>query len=260
MIKVHSSVVGQREIQQLLDFFAEHDEWIDDRGDVVSKNFNWKTLPEHIVITIVAILNKSVGNFDMHPEDAILFYDSKLSFRLHVDAKNYKSPRIGKNVLIPLYTDGPCTTIVFDNHWHNGSTRFNKTQQSVFEYKLLNYNNEFVTVPDIRIVRDNFVNTGKCDYNVTLEQLNHIIEMRKHNSDTSTSDYSQVVNYKPDSTFDAALHEQYLKHVPIINLHGLTMFPPIYWRPGDVIEFDRSHLHSAGYGHTRKIGITIFLD
>ena len=78
--------------------------------------------------------------------------------------------------------------------------------------------------------------------------------------DGFVTDYRLIENYNPNMEFDAETHEKYLKHIPIENLHGLTVNSIVEWQVGSVITFDRSQIHCAGYGHTRKIGITFFVS
>ena len=77
-------------------------------------------------------------------------------------------------------------------------------------------------------------------------------------ADQFTTDYTLIENYRPDLQFDAAIHKKYLKHLPIENLHGLTIDSIVPWEVGSVITFDRTQIHCAGFGHKRKMGITFF--
>ena len=86
---------------------------------------------------------------------------------------------------------------------------------------------------------------------------------KKHNGDKPdrrTTDYTDIEGYDPNLKFDEKIHAQYCKHIPIENLHGLTVDRIVEWKVGDVIAFDRQHLHCAGSGHSKKMGISVFTN
>jgi hypothetical protein len=173
-------------------------------------------------------------------------------------------------VLFPLWLDGPGATVVFDNHWLGPSTRFSRTDISPFRYNLPNKDGKFIEVDDIRILVEQCKTTPEVinDFNVTNEfiaELEKLILIRSNQAgiqkaDTRTSDYSNITNFKPDAKFDPDIHQKYLSHIPIENLHGLTVESIAEWNPGDAIVFDRTQLHCAASGHNRKIGISVFTD
>ena len=78
--------------------------------------------------------------------------------------------------------------------------------------------------------------------------------------DGRTYDYTDVENYDPEAEFDPKLHEQYLSHIGIETLHGLTIETAAKWVPGDCIRFSRRQLHAAGSGHSEKVGVTVFVQ
>ena len=82
-----------------------------------------------------------------------------------------------------------------------------------------------------------------CEHDRTLENI---------------SDYTNIVNYKPDTLFNPEIKAKYLPHVAIENLHGLTIDKIVPWQLGEVYTFDRTQLHSAGATHNYKKWLTLF--
>ena len=67
---------------------------------------------------------------------------------------------------------------------------------------------------------------------------------------------------KPGETkkFDPEIHKKYLAHEDINNLKGLEVEFIFDWSPGDMLIFDRSHLHAASSNIKNfKTGIATFL-
>ena len=66
---------------------------------------------------------------------------------------------------------------------------------------------------------------------------------------------------KPGETkkFDSEIHKKYLVHENIENLKGLEVEFIFDWSPGDMLIFDRSHLHAASSNiNNFKTGIATF--
>jgi hypothetical protein len=70
--------------------------------------------------------------------------------------------------------------------------------------------------------------------------------------------FDNVTNYQADKQFDPKVHQELLAHIPIENLHGLTLKQVIEWKIGDCFVADSQQLHSGGLGQKRKVGITVF--
>lgn len=264
MTEIFDNVLTADEIKLLLDWFNTPDDLVDDRLDVISKAPAWSSddWPKNLV---QRVLDQVLP--DPYRVEVVLFYGSRISFRLHVDSGDGVTQRPYKNVLIPLLVEGPATTVVFDNHWHGKHTRFGRIVMSPFTYSLPNRHGEMQLVDDIRVLLDQCQsNPGQIkDFEVNswfVEQLKSIVDKRSgigsFKPDDYVSDYKDVVNYKPDTEFDPVLHEQYLNHLPLENLHGLTVEKIVEWIPGQAVTFDRHQLHCAGSGHKYKVGISIF--
>lgn len=253
-VDIFNDVVSSQEREILLDYInnEEDSESIDQRPDVRTKipdivRGKW---PKEIV---KSILDRALNNYDL---EQLFFYDSKISFRVHVDSGDGDQEKLHKNVLIPLYSDGISSTVVFKNKWYGPSTRFNKEGGSPFTYSLLTKTGEFIEVPDIREL------TIIDDFDITREELDKLIAVRSPDSknppDQRTYDYSNIEGYDPNLKFDKDIHQKWLNHISIEDLHGLTVEKIIEWNLGDLITFDRQHLHCAGSGHKRKKALTIF--
>jgi hypothetical protein len=183
-----------------------------------------------------------------------------------VDSGDGDGQPLYKNILIPLYVEGSATTVLFNNYWHRSHVRFGQMAISPFLYMLPDRTGKLQTVPDIRVL------LAQCEKNPELvtdfdvdskfiNTLQHIVRARSGDTkppDDYVTDYKDIVNYCANTKFDLDIHQQYLSHIPIENLHGLTVDRIIPWQVGQVLTFDRNQIHSAGSGHKFKIGISIF--
>jgi hypothetical protein len=264
MVKTYSNILSEENVTELLNYHYTIDDRIDKRPDVTSKHPRWNvdSWPQHIVKSLL----DSTLDYDYEVEE-VIFNQSKISFRLHVDSGYDEAAKKGHAVLIPLYCDGTSTTVFFNNYWQGNSTKFSKVELTQFEYTLPNKKGEWQHVKDLRellaqslsdplslsdfVVDNNFIDT-----------LKYLIDARSNNKlsklDDRCYDYKNVVNYKTDTLFDSVLHQQHLSHIPIETLHGLEIDSVVHWHPRNCIVFDRTQLHSAGTGHTEKVGVTVF--
>jgi hypothetical protein len=264
MTEIYDQVLDSQEIQILLDWFSANDNLVDDRMDVRSKKPDWNSTswPQYLVKKVLNhVLDKQ------YRVEVVLFYGSRISFRLHADSGNGDGQQLYKNVLIPLYVEGPATTVVFDNYWHGPHTRFGKISVSPFAYNLPGKNGNLEFVEDVRVLLEQCRTTPDLVDKFLVNDkftsaLEKIVDLRSgigaHTPDGYVTDYSPIKNYKPNLKFDPDLHKQYLNHLPIENLHGLSIERIVEWKPGQVVTFDRNQLHCAGSGHQFKVGISIF--
>ena len=264
MTEIYDNVLDFNEIQTLLDWFNINDTLVDDRMDVRSKKPDWnlQSWPQSLV-------EKALDHVLDYPYqvEVVLFYGSRISFKLHADSGNGDGQQLYKNVLIPLYTEGPATTVVFDNYWYGPHTRFGKMPVSPFAYNLPGKNGNLEFVEDIRVLLEQCCHSPELvdkflvndDF---VESLQKIVDLRSgigaREPDGWVTDYSHIKNYQSDVEFDKDLHKKYFDHLPIENLHGLTVEKIVKWQPGQVATFDRNQLHCAGSGHQYKVGISIF--
>jgi len=264
MVKTYSNIITKQDVSQLLTYHNVHDIRTDARPDVISKHPQWDVdeWPQSIIKKVL----DQVLDYDYKVEE-VIFNQSKISFRLHVDSGQNNESKNGHAVLIPLYCDGPSTTVFFNNYWHGRSTKFSRKEIKQFEYKLQNKHGDWQHVDDLRellskcITDPSYVNDFVID-NKFLDSLNYLIQARSNNAisklDDRCYDYTNIVNWQPNIQFDETLHKHHLSHIPIENLHGLTVDSIVHWNVGNCIVFDRTQLHSAGSGHTEKIGVTVF--
>lgn len=268
MVSVYKNVITSQEISSLLEYYFAEDERTESRPDVRSKHPRWDidAWPQDIVTNILdRVLDKK-----WYPETT-LFMESKIQgqgFRLHVDTADGRS-NLYKNVLIPLLQEGEAATAFFSNFWQGPSTRFSKTPNSPFTYPMISSDDQVIIVDDIRVLLDKCKNDPESvtDFNVDerfVDDLERLVSEREGNGlapvDQRTSDYSQIKGYDPTKKFDTALHQRYLNHIDIENLHGLTVDQIVHWEIGSVIVFPRSQIHCATSTHCRKIGLSIFTD
>ena len=264
MLQVHDNVLSALEIKHLIDWFDQEDGLADDRLDVRSKALvDWQqSTPEIQLLTKVldTVLDK---DYDV---EVALFYGSRISFRLHTDSGEGDGKPLYKNVLIPLQFEGNATTVLFDNHYHGRHARFGRQPLSPFWYSLPNKLGQLEEVADVRTLLDQCRTDPESvtNFEVTedfISALEHIVQARSRTNarrpDDYITDYNVVTNYRPGEEFDSAIHRQYLNHIPIENLHGLTLDQVVPWVPGQVLVWDRTQLHAAGSGHSYKAGITI---
>jgi len=264
MTQIHDHVLTDSEIQILLDWFNTPDELVDDRMDVRSKTPSWNTLgwPQYLVKKALdQVLEES------YRVEVVLFYGSRISFKLHTDSGNGDNLPLYKNVIIPLLVEGPAATVIFDNYWHGPHTRFGKIAPSPFAYSLPDRYGNLQHIDDIRLLLEQCCTQPNTVDNFVVDtefvnNLKRLVDIRSgvgaRAPDGYVSDYTNISNYLPTNKFDTILHQQYLSHIPIENLHGLTVEKVAEWKPGQVITFDRGQLHSASNGHKFKIGISIF--
>ena len=257
-VKVYENVVSQDQRKILLDYFHTTDDLVDSRPDVRSKSPVWNKTTNWPQQTLKEILD-SVLDIKYEAE-TVLFLSSITSFRLHTDSGEGNQSALHKNILIPLWFDGPATTVIFQNKYYGPSTRFGVTNISPFRYEILNHGGAIQVVEDIRELKD------ISHLRITREELDDLILLRSGKKpnmgkpDRRTTDYTGIEGYDPNLEFDQKLHAQYINHIPIENLHGLTVDRIVEWKLGDVITFDRQHLHCAGSGHTKKIGLSVFTN
>lgn len=264
MIKTYSNLINQHDVKTLLDYHYLNDDRTDDRPDVRSKHPQWSLdkWPQEIIENVL----DKVLDYRYEVEE-VIFNQSRISFRLHVDSGKDIKSRSGHGILIPLYCKGISSTVFFNNYWNGNSTKFSKKEIKQFEYSLQNKNGDWQYIEDLRVLLKNCINEPNSinDFIIDakfIDSLNYLIEARSNKKisklDDRCYDYTNIVNYDPELKFDEDIYQKHLSHIPIENLHGLNVDSIVYWNPGNCIIFDRNQIHSAGSGHKEKIGITIF--
>jgi hypothetical protein len=263
MIQIFNNQLSPNNVRSLLDYFHVDDETVDARPDVRSKHPQWDSQwPKHIIKNVL----DNILDYDYRVEE-VVFFDTKISYSLHVDSGKIESSRKGHVIIFPLFVDGTGSTALFDNHWHLDSTRFSKVKIEPFEYNLPNRFESWTYIKDLRILLDQCLNSSETINDFVVDEefistLRYLIDARQ---DLKTSkvdgrcyDYTDVVGYDSQLKFNEHIHDQNFTHIPIETLHGLTLNSIIHWNVGSCFAFERTRLHSACSGHNKKIGLTIF--
>jgi hypothetical protein len=253
------SVLSDSDIRILLDYERIDDNATDSRPDVRSKTPIWNQddFPQDILTkTLDEILP------DPYTVEVVLFYRSRISFRLHTDSGNCLNDSVYRNVLLPLDFKGSATTILFDNYFRGAATRFARSNIAPYRYNLPDRQGKFVWVDDIRLLLEKCCTSPETikDFDVTekfISDLEQLIEKRK-NANSRTSDYSLISDHKQDQDIDEEIYQKYLHHMPREDLKGLTVQKIYHWKKGGALTWPRTQLHCAGAGHEEKIGISIF--
>ncbi len=264
MISIHNKILSNEEVKILLDYFQKDDEKVDARPDVRSKHPIWEETdwPEYIIQNALT----RILNYDYKVEE-VVFFESKISYSLHVDSGKCPKSRTGNVVIFPLTVEGLGTTALFNNFWNKDSTRFSRVILEPFEYNLPNKFNELTYVKDLRelLVKCKTDPLSIEDFNVDsafISTIEYLIDARQDKKVSKTDgrcyDYTDIVNWKADEEFDKTLHQQHLSHIPIETLQGLTLNSIVNWNIGDCFCFEKTRLHCAGSGHKVKTGLTIF--
>jgi hypothetical protein len=259
-------VLDREELKILTQYQKIVDHRSDVRPDVISKHPRWNVddWPQDIVNSAL----KKILDHD-YEIDEVIFNVFKISFKLHVDSGDSEKQRSGKAVILPLYTEGPASTVFFDNYWNGPSAKFSKVKNSPFQYQLPDKNDQFVLIPDLREFYKQAItepdSIDRFEINETfIKELEYLIEARSNKKlakvDTRCYDYSEIINYDEFAKFDENVRRTYLNHIDLESLHGLTVDRIIEWHPGNAIVFDRNQIHSASSTHKVKSCITIFTN
>ncbi len=263
-MKIFQRLLSDREIDSLLEYHWITDDRTDDRPDVRSKHPRWNIdkWPQQIVQQVL----DQVLDYTYSVEE-VIFNQSRISFRLHADSGDGNLESLGHAIIIPLKVAGPSATVFFDNYWFGPSTKFSRVLIKDYEYNLHNKHGDLTHVDDLRTLLSQclYDPSSVVDFVVNtdfIKSLEYLISARDNRSiskkDNRCYDYSDVLNYQEEKIFPSDTHQQYLNHIPIENLHGLTVDQIVSWGIGDAIVFDRKQLHCAASGHQEKIGITVF--
>ena len=258
------NVISKDDINTLIDYFRIEDSRSDIRPDVISKHPRWNIdeWPQYIIKNVL----DSVLDYK-YSVDEVIFNESQISFRLHVDSGNTKQQRNGHAILIPLELDGDSHTVFFNNYWYKDSTKFSKELIHPYSYNLKNINGEWQTVRDVRILLMQCEQEPHTvyDFEITerfIQDLYTVIAARSNQhitkTDGRTYDYTDVENYDEHGMFNEQIRQQYLSHISRETLNGLEIDKIMEWKLGNAIVFSRTQLHSSSSSHNKKLGITIF--
>ena len=275
--EVYRNLISESERKELVEYLRTEGDRRDARPDITSKHplWNQSVWPQHIV---QKALDKIFPNG--YIVDEVTFMDSNIGLKPHTDW-------IGgfKTVLFALDADPVAHTVFFNNFVRQRpfesafAVFLTRKKWTPFQYTMTNKHGEPTYVEDIKDLLEQCKNNPESvtDFNPTpefIQDLEALIVKRsmpqlKHKDQTDQtgytqvtpriSDYSCVENYDENLMFDEELHKQYLNHIAIEDLHGLTFDQAVEWNLGDVIAFDSEQVHSASSTHSNKKFITVFL-
>jgi hypothetical protein len=247
MIKIHKNILNATQIARLKKFLYKKDSFVDDRGSVYNKlvRLKDKGWPKTFVLSILkqTLPNHSIENVD--------FVRMSYQSVLHCDTDKGDQKTLGKNIIIPLTIpkDG-ASTAVFDHKWYGSASRFTKDHHSPFKVEIKTSEGQSVLVKDIRRLYKKMLNTkdkmvvfkGYTFYN-NQTKLKKIIKKR-------LSAQPRVSNYKgmtdlTNKPFDETFRKKWLFHISAKTLFGLQKPTICKWQIGDIITFDRQHVHSG---------------
>jgi len=275
---IYDGILTQSECQELINYLHTPGDRYDERPDVTSKHPLWNRSewPQHIV---EKALDKTVPKG--YVIDEITIMDSKIGLKPHSDwIEGYDT------VLIALDADPIAHTVFFDNHIPkkpvptHPAAFVTKTPWSPFQYEMPDKNGKLFKINDIREFYEQCKSSPETvkNFEITddfLTMLETLIVKRaqprlEHDDQTDETGYVQttprisdyeswVTNYRPQGKFPEDIHQQYLSHVPIEDLHGLSIDKIFEWKNGSVIHFHGTQIHSASSTHNKKTFMTIFL-
>lgn len=271
-------ILSQQEVDILLEYLHVKDDRYDERPDAISKHPLWdrSKWPQHIVANA---LNKIFPKGYTIGEVSII--SGGLSLKPHSDwIDNYYT------VIFVLDFDPVAHTVFFRNtvpqqpNPEHPAIFLQRTKWTPFQYSLPGKNGELVYVDDIRELLDQVTTQPETveDFDLTEEfvnELKSLVQKRstgrlEHSEQTDETGYVQctpriqdyaswVTGYDENATFPADIHEKYLSHVDIEDLHGLCVDKIIDWSIGSAMAFNGTQIHSASSAHSKKTFMTVFL-
>jgi hypothetical protein len=273
------NVLTAEEIKVLLDYLKIDDDRTDQRPDIRSKHPRWNidVWPQSI---IQSVLDKLTAR--SYVVDDVTFHDSKIGLKPHTDYGSVNGVD-GLTCLFTLHAEPVSQTVYFKNVWTLNTDPttgafFTRVPWTPYSYKLENKHGEMTNVTDLRElltqciespdtvtefdVDDNFINLIQ-----TTVHKRSLPYLPKENQDKISGyqqpaprrhDYETLTHFDPMLKFDQEIHQKYLSHVPLEDLHGLTVESILEWEPGSVIVHSRDQLHASSSQHSRKIFLTVF--
>jgi hypothetical protein len=247
VIERFENIVDKETVDLFLQFLNQPDQYVDDRGDVYNKLMTpdidaWPQATVRKILDQVFDEPYTIENAD--------FVRIRFISRLHTDTGNGDQTKLHKNVIIPLeVNEHGASTAVFDNMWYGPAVRFTRTPASPFRYAMPDVLGTEVLVEDIRDLLQSIKNSNTEIINYQgngfaismLPWLEDLVEKR-NNAEPRVSDYSGISDLTT-APFPEDFRQQWLDHIPSESLQGLTVPNIVPWQVGDVITFDRQHVH-----------------
>lgn len=250
MIECFRDVIAADEIEVFRQFLYRKDQYVDDRGDVYNKlmtleQTDWPYQLLQDILDRVMPVPYDIENAD--------FQRTRFRSRLHCDTGDGDQQRLYRNVIIPLEVPDSGSTAIFPNLWFGPAARFTKTDISPFLYAIADVNGQEQQVPDIRLLlsdmesqQEPVINHQGWQFNNSEQDRDWLRDLvgKREKAEPRITDYSGITDVT-DEPFPEEFRQQWLAHIPAETLHGLGVPEIVEWRVGDVITFDRQHLHSG---------------
>jgi hypothetical protein len=255
-VQIHKDLITDSDVSALIDY-CENEPGLprDERPDVT--NLDLQIDQGHWYQDLLVKICDSIAE-EGWSVGRIAFWKSKISWSLHTDTGDGSNESVtGKNIVIPLEWEDGNGTVVFTNRWSGKRVVFSKTIVSNFRVFLPKKDGTFAEVDDIRKLN------SVENLDITAEELEILKQKRTAKSEHSNkriSDYSVLSEYKDNQLFDPAIHKEYLQHVDIKDLHGLTVDKILEWKKNEIYSWDRQQVHCSTHQHSMKSMITIWLN
>lgn len=271
---LHKNIVPRQDCQTLIDYLKTPGDTYDARPDVISKHPLWNKTewPQHIA---EKALDKILPQGYIVDEIAIM--QSKIALKPHCDWIDHDT------VIVALDADPIAHTVFFKNRIpmrpvaSHPAAFLTKTPWSPFQYEMPDKHNKMTKIDDIRELYKQCIESPESIENFVIDvdflsMLKQLIKKRSqprldHDKQTAEdvptpriTDYAKwVTDYDSNSKFPTKVHEKYLSHVSIEDLHGLSVDTIFEWDKGDIMHFNGSQVHSASGVHNQKTFMTVFL-
>lgn len=86
-------------------------------------------------------------------------------------------------------------------------------------------------------------------------------DVKFYNSDnTPFGDITSCTEYDPSKNINEKIYQKYLKHIDKKTLKGLEIEKIYKWNLGDVLTFDRQHIHCSGFSYAPRTAILVFTN
>lgn len=247
MIERFENIVDKETVDLFLQFLNQQDQYVDDRGDVYNKLMTpeidaWPQAKVREILDQVFDEPYTIENAD--------FVRIRFISRLHTDTDNGDQTKLHKNVIIPLeVNEHGASTAVFDNMWYGPAVRFTRTSASPFEYTICDVSGQEILIEDIRDLLQSVKNSnaeiinyqGNSFATSMMPWLEDLVQKR-NNAQPRVSDYTGISDLTTEP-FPEDFRQQWLSHISGESLQGLKVPHIVDWRVGDVITFDRQHVH-----------------
>ena len=255
MVEIYKNVLSQQAIDDLLSYLEQQDDETDARPDFVSKDPVWVDLSHQQATWPQQHLQKLLDNvLEDYIVDQVKFIKSDIRYPLHADTGlgNYDDLELHKGIIVPLKFVPPYGTPFFDNHWTGSAAKFTRQPVDWYGYELDNRHGGVTYIKNLKEFRL-LINTDlqEVEKDFVVDQefvdlVDYLISTRDSpRRNQIISDYKDVTN-TTDTPFPDDIRSQYFDHVELEDCQGLKFGEYVEWNIGDVIVWDRSHIHATG--------------